>query len=36
MVEITWPSGIHQTLTNVAADRVVRVEEPDSKTVAGK
>ncbi len=28
-IEIAWPSGIHQrTLTNVAGDRVVRIEEP--------
>jgi hypothetical protein len=27
-VEIRWPSGIAQTLTNVAADRVVHVKEP--------
>jgi hypothetical protein len=26
---ITWPSGKTQTLTNVAADRVLRVDEPD-------
>jgi hypothetical protein len=27
-VEIHWPSGIVQTLTNVAADRVIEVTEP--------
>jgi hypothetical protein len=27
-VEIRWPSGITQKLENVAADRVIRVEEP--------
>ena len=27
-VEILWPSGIRQTLTNVAGDRTVRVDEP--------
>jgi len=27
-VEITWPSGIVQTLTNVDADRIVHVTEP--------
>jgi hypothetical protein len=27
-VEITWPSGIVQTLENVAADRIVKVREP--------
>jgi hypothetical protein len=36
-IEIVWPSGIHQTLTNVAGDRVVRVDEPSSsETSAGK
>jgi hypothetical protein len=28
MVEIHWPSGIVQTLQNVAADQVLRVTEP--------
>jgi hypothetical protein len=32
-VEIHWPSGIRQTLTHLAADRYVRVEEP---TAGGK
>lgn len=27
-VEIRWPSGIHQTLTHVHGDAIVRVEEP--------
>ena len=27
-IEILWPSGIRQTLTNVAGDRVFRVDEP--------
>ncbi|HUK91583.1 MAG TPA: CRTAC1 family protein, partial [Blastocatellia bacterium] len=27
-IEIRWPSGIVQTLENVAADRVIRVKEP--------
>jgi ASPIC/UnbV protein len=27
-IEIWWPSGTVQTLTNVAADQIVRVEEP--------
>jgi hypothetical protein len=36
-IEIFWPSGIRQTLTNVAGDRVVRVDEPSSsETSAGK
>jgi hypothetical protein len=26
-VEIRWPSGIVQTLDNVAADRVIQVKE---------
>jgi hypothetical protein len=29
-IEIAWPSGIHQTLTNVAGDRIIRVDEPNS------
>ena len=28
LVEIRWPSGIVQTLTNVAGDRVMRIREP--------
>jgi hypothetical protein len=28
LVEIHWPSGIVQTLTNVAGDRIVKVTEP--------
>jgi hypothetical protein len=27
-VEIHWPSGVVQTLENVAADRIVHVKEP--------
>jgi len=27
-IQIIWPSGIHQTLHNVAADRVVPITEP--------
>ena len=27
-LEIRWPSGIHQTLHDVAADRVMTIEEP--------
>jgi enediyne biosynthesis protein E4 len=27
-IEILWPSGIKQTLTNVAADRVLSIDEP--------
>ena len=29
-VEIDWPSGIVQTLKNVAADQILKVTEPDS------
>ena len=29
LVEIRWPSGITQELRNVAADRVVKVQEPE-------
>jgi hypothetical protein len=28
LIEIHWPSGIVQTLTNVAADRILKVTEP--------
>lgn len=28
-IEITWPSGIHQVLQNVAGDRIVAITEPD-------
>ena len=36
-VEIRWPSGIVQTLKDVAADRIVEIEEPAaSSTAAGK
>ena len=27
-VEITWPSGTHQRLTDITADQVLLVEEP--------
>ncbi|TCK74090.1 CRTAC1 family protein [Acidipila rosea] len=27
-VEISWPSGIHQTLKDVAADQILKVDEP--------
>ena len=27
-IEIRWPSGITQTLTNIAADQLLRIEEP--------
>ncbi len=27
-LEIRWPSGKTQTLTNVAADKILRIEEP--------
>lgn len=29
-IEIRWPSGIKQTLTNVAGDRVLTIDEPSS------
>ena len=35
-VEITWPSGIVQTLENVAADRIVKVREPARAPAAAK
>jgi hypothetical protein len=29
-LEVVWPSGVHQQLTDVAADRVITIEEPPS------
>ena len=29
-LEITWPSGLHQVLHNIAADRVVILSEKDA------
>lgn len=33
-IEIRWPSGIVQTLKDVAADRIVQIDEPTSATPA--
>jgi len=30
-VQIKWPSGIRQVLTDVAANRIVAIEEPKEK-----
>ena len=27
-IEIRWPSGIHQTLHDVAVDQILTIEEP--------
>lgn len=27
-LEISWPSGVHQVLTNIAADKIITVREP--------
>ena len=36
-IEIRWPSGIRQTLTDVAGDRIVKIDEPSaSPSVPGK
>ena len=35
-IEIRWPSGIVQTLRNVAADRIVRIDEPSTSSEAGR
>ncbi|HSY30571.1 MAG TPA: CRTAC1 family protein [Verrucomicrobiae bacterium] len=32
-VEIRWPTGIHQTIKNVAADQILRVDEPSTEPV---
>jgi enediyne biosynthesis protein E4 len=38
-IEIRWPSGIRQTLTDIAGDRIVKIDEPsgsqDSRQKAG-
>ncbi len=34
-VEITWPSGIRQVLKNVAADRTLKLEEPEAPAAPG-
>jgi hypothetical protein len=31
-IEIRWPSGIVQTLTNVKGDRQIQVDEPAAST----
>jgi hypothetical protein len=30
-IEIDWPSGIHQVLTDVKADQILRIDEPVAK-----
>jgi hypothetical protein len=35
-VEIRWPSGIVQTLTDVKGDRIVQVDEPSQPAAAHK
>jgi hypothetical protein len=35
-IEIDWPSGIVQTLENVAADRILKVTEPDPTLESAK
>jgi hypothetical protein len=35
-VEITWPSGIVQTIQNVQADRILKVTEPAAPSPPGK
>ena len=35
-IEIRWPSGIHQTLTNVAVDRILKVDEPATQEPSSK
>jgi hypothetical protein len=35
-VEITWPSGIVQSLENVTSDQILKVTEPDSPQPAAK
>lgn len=33
-IEIRWPSGIRQTIKNVAADQILKIDEPSAGTVA--
>jgi hypothetical protein len=35
-IDITWPSGVGQTLRNVQGDRVVEIEEPGIPVVRKK
>jgi len=35
-IEIRWPSGIVQSLKDVAADRVVQIDEPAATDPTGK
>jgi hypothetical protein len=36
-IEIRWPSGIRQTLTEVAGDRIIKIDEPSaSPSIEGK
>jgi hypothetical protein len=32
-VEIRWPSGVRQTIKNVAPDQILRVDEPSPEPV---
>jgi hypothetical protein len=34
MIEIRWPSGIRQTIKNVAADQILKIDEASAETVA--
>jgi hypothetical protein len=27
-IEVIWPSGIHQTVSNVRGDRLIEIQEP--------
>jgi hypothetical protein len=33
-IEIRWPSGIRQTIKNIPADQILKVDEPSAKPVA--
>jgi peptidoglycan hydrolase-like protein with peptidoglycan-binding domain len=33
-IEIRWPSGIRQTIKNVTADQILKIDEPSAGTVA--
>jgi enediyne biosynthesis protein E4 len=35
-IEIHWPSGIHQILANVPADRILQIDEPTDDATVGK
>jgi hypothetical protein len=35
-IEIRWPSGIRQTLKNIAADQILQIDEPSARALLSK